>query len=142
MKVFSSLVLLVLCASPAQLHASDAESEIKTALSIQLDAWNRGDIPSFVSTYAPDCIFVGKEIARGRAQLQARYEKTYPTREAMGHLTFSGLEVHLVTADVAIVTGQWRIERSGAAENGIGGLFSLVFHHEGNEWKIALDHTS
>ena len=63
--------------------ASDAESQIERVLNVQVEAWNRGDIPAFVASYAADCIFVGKEVAHGRAQLLARYKKNYPTREAM-----------------------------------------------------------
>ncbi len=142
MKILAQVALLALFTSPIALNASDAESEIKAVLNFQVAAWNRGDIPAFVNAYAADCIFVGKQVAHGRAKLLARYEKSYPSREAMGHLTFSGLELDLLTSDVVIVTGEWRIDRSGAAGNGIGGLFSLVFHRQAKEWKIALDHTS
>jgi uncharacterized protein (TIGR02246 family) len=142
MKVLVRFAFVLAFAGCAVLHAADAESQIKTVLKVQVDAWNRGDIPTFVSTYADDCMFVGKQIAHGREQLLARYQKSYPTREAMGHLSFGSLEVHLLAADVAIVTGEWHIERPGAAGGGVGGLFSLVFQRHGSEWKIALDHTS
>jgi uncharacterized protein (TIGR02246 family) len=136
---FALLLLLVV---PPELNASNAEAQIKTVLNTQLDAWNRGDIPTFVTTYASDCIFVGNDIARGRDQLLSHYEKKYPNRDAMGHLSFSALEVHLVTADVAIVTGKWHIDRSGVEPKRVGGLFSLVFHRQAQAWKIALDHSS
>src|ERR1700761_4220661 len=100
MKPVVRVVLFFAIALPITLGASDAESEIKKVLNVQIEAWNRGDIPTFVTTYAPDCIFVGKQVAHGRAQLLARYEKSYPTREAMGHLTFSALEVRLLAPDV------------------------------------------
>lgn len=142
MKLLAFFVLIAGLTTPLPLTASDAESQIKTVLNTQLAAWNRGDVPAFVTTYAPDCIFVGKNVARGRAQLLARYQTTYPTREAMGHLSFGALEVHQLTPEVAVVTGEWHIERSGAAGNGLGGLFSLVFQRHGDTWQIALDHTS
>jgi uncharacterized protein (TIGR02246 family) len=124
------------------LGADDAESQIKSVLNIQLDAWNRGDIPTFITTYAPDCIFVGKQVAHGRDQLLARYQRTYPNREAMGHLTFEAVEVHLLSADAAFLTGEWHLARMAAGGNDVGGLFSLVLRRQANEWKIALDHTS
>ena len=142
MRLLALTALLLSLLTTAPLKASDAESEIQTVLNIQLEAWNRGDIPALVNTYAPDCIFVGKQVAKGRAQLLARYQKTYPTRAAMGHLTFSTVEVHLLDKDVAIVTGAWRLERSGRGGQSIGGLFSLVFQHRAKQWKIALDHSS
>ncbi|HZS56036.1 MAG TPA: SgcJ/EcaC family oxidoreductase [Bryobacteraceae bacterium] len=122
--------------------ASDAESQIKAVLNLQVEAWNRGDIPTFMTTYAPDCVFVGKQVAHGRDQLLARYKKTYPTPKAMGHLTFNALEVHVVGSDVAFVTGEWHLARTAAGGNAVGGLFSLVLRRQGQEWKIALDHTS
>lgn len=143
LKTPPSAALLVLATSCAfALAARDGGSDIERVLNAQVDAWNRGDIPTFVDSYAPDCVFVGKQIAQGREQLLARYRNTYPTREAMGHLTFSRLNVHLLTADVAIVTGEWHLERSSAGGNSTGGLFSLVFQRKSNQWKIALDHTS
>jgi uncharacterized protein (TIGR02246 family) len=142
MRFSGSLALYFVLMTSMSLHANDAESQIRTILNRQTDAWNRGDIPTFVETYANDCIFVGKEIARGRDQLLARYQRSYPTREAMGHLHFSALEVHLLTSDVATVTGQWHLERSRSGGNNVGGLFSLVFRRQAKEWKIALDHTS
>jgi uncharacterized protein (TIGR02246 family) len=122
--------------------ATDAESRIRNVLTMQVDAWNRGDIPAFVSSYAPDAIMVSKEIAHSRAEILARYQRIYSTRELMGHLTFGALEVRLLTPDVAVVTGEWRVDRSSGNPNHIGGLFSLVFQRHDKEWKIELDHTS
>jgi uncharacterized protein (TIGR02246 family) len=142
MKLFLTLALLLAFGSPMALQAGDAESQIRTVLKAQVKDWNAGDIPAFVTTYAPDCIFVGKQVAKGKAQLLARYKKTYPTRAAMGQLIFSAVEIDLLTSDVAIVTGQWHVERSGTQAKSIGGLFSLVLHRQSHQWKIVLDHTS
>jgi uncharacterized protein (TIGR02246 family) len=139
MKALRWSALLLFIALSAR--ADDADLQIEAAMDVQVAAWNRGDIATFVTTYSTDCIFVGKEVAHGRDQLLARYRKAYPTREAMGRLTFGNLQVHRLTADVALVTGDWHLERSGISGN-IGGIFSLVFHHQADGWKIALDHTS
>lgn len=142
MRILALIALLAALVTTAPLQASNAESEIRAVLNTQLEAWNRGDIPALVNTYAPDCIFVGKQVAHGRAQLLARYQKAYPSREAMGHLTFSAIEIHLLDDNVAVVTGAWHLARSGAGVSNIGGLFSLVVQHRAKDWKIALDHTS
>jgi uncharacterized protein (TIGR02246 family) len=136
------LLLAIALLLPAALPAQDTESQIKAVLNTQVESWNKGDIPTFVTTYADDCIFVGKKLAQGRAQLLDRYQKTYPTRAAMGHLTFSSLAVHLLDQNVAIVTAEWQLERSTEGGGKVGGLFSLVFHKQNGQWKIALDHTS
>jgi uncharacterized protein (TIGR02246 family) len=136
------MICVVALLTPLHILAGDATAEIKGVLNVQVQAWNRGDIPAFVETYADDCVFVGKAIAHGKAQLLARYQRNYPTREAMGHLAFAALEVRLLSPDVAIVTGEWRIERTGGENKGVGGVFSVVFQRKAGQWLIALDHTS
>jgi uncharacterized protein (TIGR02246 family) len=137
--VFLSAVALLL---PVRLCALDAQSQIKAALNTQVAAWNKGDLQTFVSTYADNCVFVGKQIAQGKTQLLARYQKAYPTPAAMGRLSFTDPTVHMLDSDVAIVTARWHLDRSSAGGGPTGGVFSLVFHREGGAWKIALDHTS
>jgi uncharacterized protein (TIGR02246 family) len=142
MKPHQALAFLFAFLLPARLPAFDAESQIKAVLTTQVESWNRGDIPAFVATYADDCIFVGKKLTQGRAQLLERYRKTYPTPAAMGHLTFTSLAIHLLDADVATVTAEWHLDRSREGGGPVAGIFSLVFHRQNGLWKIALDHTS
>lgn len=142
MRLLTNLAILVALTGPAFSKAADTESQIKGVLNVQLEAWNRGDIPAMVETYAPDCIFVGKRMIHGRAEVLAHYQKVYPTRQAMGNLSFSGLAIRLLTSDVAIVTGEWHLQPSGASAEAKGGVFSLAFRREKDGWKIVLDHTS
>jgi uncharacterized protein (TIGR02246 family) len=89
------IILAVAASVTASLPAqtSDAKQTIEKVLTVQVQAWNRGDIPKFVTTYAEDCIFVGKQVLQGRSKLLARYQKTYPSPEFMGRLTFQNLTV-------------------------------------------------
>ena len=139
LRAFAFLFAFILTASQP---AFDSESQIKGVLNTQIEAWNRGDIPTFVTTYADDCIFIGKKMTQGRAQLLDRYRKTYPTAAAMGHLTFNSLAVHMLDGNVALVTAEWHLERSPEGGGAVGGLFSLVFRRQNGLWKIVLDHTS
>lgn len=141
MSLLTRAAAVAFIAASMALCASKVESEIKTALNIQVEAWNNGDLSTFVSTYASDCTFVGKEISHGRDGLLAHYKKSYPTREAMGHLTFNSLQVNVLDSDVATVIGEWRVDRE-AQGSSIAGFFSLVFRRQSGEWKIILDHTS
>jgi uncharacterized protein (TIGR02246 family) len=133
------VVLLIGCVN---LGAADARTEISKELSIQLQAWNRGDIPAFVETYAVNCTFVGKQILRGRSQLLARYRKSYASPAAMGKLSFTNLEVEPLDNRIAIVTGKWDIDRLASAGGPIGGVFSLVWQIQEGRWRIVLDHTT
>ncbi|MFL6351491.1 MAG: YybH family protein [Bryobacteraceae bacterium] len=120
----------------------DAKATIGKVLDTQVQAWNRGDIPKFVSTYAEDCVFVGKQVLQGRSKLLARYEKTYPSPESMGRLTFQNLTVHQLDAQIATAIGEWHIDRPTASGGPIGGIFSLVLQLRKGTWQIVLDHTA
>ena len=57
--------------------------------------WNRGDLAAFAADYedSPETTFVGKDVTHGgTAAILARYQAHYPTREAMGTLTYSEIE--------------------------------------------------
>jgi uncharacterized protein (TIGR02246 family) len=128
--------------SPYGYEPSSARAEIERVLETQADLWNRGDVDSFVSYYAEDCTYVGKQVLMGRDKLLERYKKTFSSPAAMGKLTFSNLVIHPLDASVATVTGNWHLERTTDGGGPVGGVFSLVFQQHGNTWQIALDHTS
>ncbi len=92
--------------------------------------------------YAETCTFVGKNILHGKSQLQARYERQYPSADAMGKLSFQNIAIRPLDDRVSIVTGEWHLERSEAGGGSVGGVFSLVFEIEKGFWRIVLDHTS
>jgi uncharacterized protein (TIGR02246 family) len=139
-----AIILLVAGSVPASLAAqtSAVRADIENVLTTQTQAWNRGDIPKFVTTYAENCIFVGKQMLQGRSKLLARYRKTYPSPESMGRLTFQNLTVRQVDAQVATAVGEWHIDRPSASGGPVGGVFSLVLQLRDGTWQVVLDHTS
>ncbi len=77
-------------------------------------------------------------VARGFDAVRKRYLKSYPDRQAMGKLDFSGLEIRLLGPEAALVLGKWHLTR----EKDVGGVFSLVFQRFPEGWRIIHDHTS
>src|SRR6185437_9503067 len=97
------------------------------------------------------------------------YLKRYPTREKMGRLTLSGLEITPLGDAAALVLGQWKLDRQrepfprtresrdevpssldpglrgddvrGESES-VGGNFTLVLRKIDGRWVIVHDHTS
>src|ERR1041385_3641894 len=112
------LTLIVLLAIPlaattasAQLR-KDAKSivAIRQVMDAQAAAWNRGDIAGYMDGYdrSPDTVFVsGDRVTRGWQTVLERYQKAYDSREKMGTLTFSDLEITMLSKDAAIVLGRW-----------------------------------
>lgn len=142
-----TVFLIALLAGSSLLAQSASDSPdhaIQQVLAAQVAAWNRGDIPGFMSGYAnsTQTTFIGTSIESGYASILARYLRKYPTRDAMGHLDFTGIEVRMLGADHAVVTGHFHLARGQTAGGNASGVFSLIFERESAGWKIILDHTS
>jgi len=123
-------------------NQSDQESSIRKILNDQKAAWNRGDIPSFMSYYLADesLTFAGSSgLTRGHDRVRSSYLKRYDTREKMGELEFEVLEFKSLSDHSALVVGRWSLER---AEDNPSGYFSLVWMYTNDGWKIVHDHTS
>lgn len=138
----AAFIAAFLLTARVQFGAADAVTRISNELAVQVQTWNRGDIPGFVETYAPNCTFVGKQILHGRTQLLARYRKSYASTAAMGKLSFSNLAIQPLDNKVAIATGNWHIDRPAGAGGPVGGIFSLVWQLQSGNWRIVLDHST
>ena len=117
-------------------------AQIRSILSAQQDAWNRGDIDGFMNGYARSrsTIFVSEDaVRRGWETVRARYKKKYSDRAKMGLLTFSDLEITPVSVDAAVVLGRWKLKRTKDRPHG---RFTLIFRKSADGWRIVHDHTS
>ena len=117
-------------------------AQIRSILSAQQDAWNRGDIDGFMNGYArsESTIFISEDtLRRGWETVRDRYKKKYSDRGKMGTLTFSDLEITSLSPDSAVVLGRWRLERANDRPHG---RFTLIFKRLPEGWRIVHDHTS
>ena len=115
---------------------------IRAVIDAQRDAWNRGDIEGYMDGYdrSPNTEFVGGDsISRGWQTVLDNYKKKYDTREKMGVLTFSDLEITILSKDAALVLGRWRLKRASDEPHG---TFSLLFRKRKGGWRIVHDHSS
>ena len=138
--------IFALCALSAVvgLRAQTTPDAIRAVLEAQQAAWNRGDVEGFMSGYdaSDSTTFVGSTITRGYRQVLKNYRRRYPTKEKMGQLTFSGIEIMPLGTEYASVLGKWHLDRPRAAGGEAGGIFTLLFRKTETGWKIILDHTS
>jgi ketosteroid isomerase-like protein len=106
--------------------------------------WNSGDINAFATCYknSPDILFIGHSISRGYAQMLATYKSNYATRQAMGTLSFSQLEVQPLDEHFATTTGHFHLERTSGGGGNADGYFLLVFEKTPAGWKIVRDDTT
>ena len=127
---------------PVTAAESSDEVQIRALLQAQTDAWNRGDIDTFMAGYwkSDQTAFIGANgITRGWEAVLDRYKKSYPDRKAMGRLTFSALEVQVLCPGEALVIGQFQLQRESDKPMGI---FTLNFRKFPEGWRIIMDHTT
>jgi uncharacterized protein (TIGR02246 family) len=119
--------------------------EIRAMMSRSEAAWNRGDLAAFAADYedSPDTTFIGRDITHGGTQaILDRYRRGYPTREAMGTLTYSEISVRPLGKDYALANGRFALKRTEAGGGDAAGRFTLVLHKTKAGWKIIHDHSS
>lgn len=116
--------------------------EIRKVMEAQTIAWNKGDIEGFMIGYwkSPQMTFVsGDNVTKGWQETTDRYKKNYDTREKMGALTFTDLEIEVLSKDSAKVLGRWKVAHEPKDSQG---RFTLIFRKLKDGWRIIHDHTS
>ncbi len=136
-----SLILLISTNISAQSKNDKIAAEIRKVMDAQVTAWNAGDIDGFMRGYwnSPELVFVSTNVTRGWQPTIERYKKNYDSRAKMGTLTFSDLEVNVLSKDSATVLGSWALARE---KDNPKGKFTLIFRKFKDGWKIIHDHTS
>ena len=122
-------------------QAQDTQT-IRKVLDDQTAAWNHGDTQSFMTGYwnSDQTEFVGAGgILRGYATVLARYRKSYPDKDAMGQLSFTNLQIQMLSTDSAYVLGEFHLQRKSDNPSGV---FTLVVRKFPDGWKIVHDHTT
>ena len=140
------LFVLLFFTMPAFAQSSKEVSKIKTDIVAVMDeqaaAWNRGEVEAFMRGYwnSKDLVFVsGDGVTYGWQPTLDRYKKNYNSREKMGSLKFSDLQIDVISKDAAVVLGSWALTRAGDNPKG---KFTLIFRKFSDGWRIVHDHTS
>jgi len=118
------------------------ENAIRGVLDNQVAAWNRGDVEGFMEGYwkSEELTFVtAAGVTRGWQKVIERYRRSYPDKKAMGRLSFSNLEIRVLSPDSAVVLGRWRLQRDAGQPEG---HFTLVLRKFRDGWRIIHDHTT
>jgi len=132
------------CAGAPEGERANAENSaaVRAVLDAQAAAWNRGDIEGYMDGYerAETTTFVsGDTVTRGWQTVLERYKARYDTREKMGTLEFSELEIKPLSPFYAQAVGRWQLTRAADTP---AGRFTLIFRRTDRGWRIVHDHTS
>jgi ketosteroid isomerase-like protein len=138
--------VLLASLAPAACRAPRDAGDPLALLERQQAAWNEGDVEGFAAEgywQSPELTFFsGGDVVKGYGPFLERFRARYgESRESMGRLEFSGLELVWRDSDGALVRGRWRLTGRASAPDA-GGLFTLFLRRFGDGWRIVHDHTS
>jgi ketosteroid isomerase-like protein len=138
----TSCMLMAIRAFAAPEQTANSATQIRSVLQTQQDSWNRGDVDGFMNGYArsESTVFISEAtIRRGWQTVRDRYREKYSSRAKMGTLTFSELQITLLSSDSAVASGRWRLKRENDQPHG---RFTLILKRLPEGWRIVHDHTS
>ena len=146
------LILIALLINTSLLFSQKEKSQMNEVINnmkTQELAWNNADIAAFMKHYwkSDSLKFIGsKGITYGWQKTFDNYVKGYPTKEAMGILTFTIKEITQLSKTSIYVIGQWELKKdawTGSVTNKpAGGYFTLLWKKINGQWVIVSDHTS
>jgi ketosteroid isomerase-like protein len=143
--IHRSVILIVSFLLPLMMYcqsSGDIRKKIISVLTDQQHEWNEGNIDGYMQTYwnSDSLLFTsGGNVQRGWNATRAKYKKSYNTKEKMGTLHFSNLEITQLSSTSAWVFGKWELQRGNDHPNGV---FTLIVRKFDDGWKIIHDHTS
>ena len=140
MKYFFAFALILACVMASAQQSN--ETKIRQVLAAQTEAWNRGDIESFMLGYwkSDSLMFIGKSgVTRGWRQTLENYKTGYPDTSSMGKLSFELISVKRLSPEYFFVVGKWMLKRS---IGDISGHYNLLWRKIKGRWCIIVDHSS
>src|SRR5215207_5694605 len=136
------LLFAMMLASTNMFGQSKDEVAIRTLLSTQTEAWNRGDLDRFMTTYwqSDSLMFIGKNgVTYGWSNTLNNYRRNYPDTAAMGKLSFDIVQVKRLSPEYFHVIGKWHLQRS---IGDLSGHYTIVLKKIMGQWVIISDHSS
>ena len=113
-------------------------------LQASANAWNRGDLESFLDDYldSDETAFVGSAVSFGVDQIRERYLASYwKTGMPAQQLGFEDIHVRPLGSDHALARGKYVLTNPDGSAGGTG-YFSLVLVRTDDGWRIIHDHSS
>ncbi|NOT49412.1 MAG: DUF4440 domain-containing protein [Acidobacteria bacterium] len=146
MKLIFPLLFLLIVTIPAVAQSAQQKAQVEidvlAVMTLQTAAWNSGDVAGFMQGYwkSDKLVFAsGDSITHGWQPTLDRYKKSYDSKVKMGELTFSDVNVNVLSKDIAVVLGTWSLKRE---KDNPKGKFTLIFQRMKEGWRIIHDHTS
>lgn len=137
-------IIALLCfISAFNMFAQTSEQKDKDAilavLKAQRLAWSKHNIEAFMEGYwkSDSLKFYGSNgMTNGWENTLERYEKSYPTEEHTGKLSYKINDITKISNDAYFVLGEYHLKRN---VGNVDGVFMFVFKRIDGKWKIIAD---
>ena len=143
--IYTFIVISLLLVFPVLSEDGETDSikkEIKIVLDDSEKGWNNGNLEQYMQCYhkSEKMRFAGNgNFNFGWENTLKRYKKGYPDKKAMGKLTFSDVEITILSEDAAYIFGRWTLHYPDKNRTG---LYTLVMRKFKEGWRIVHDHSS
>ena len=131
--------------SANQLYTASREQlDVTKVVLAQEAAWNNGDLDTYLSHFkdAKDTEAVLNGPVRGLGNIRSAYHANFPSKDAMGQLEQSEVEVRELGPDFALATGKYRLARAKRNGGDAQGNFTEIFEKTAGGWKMIYSQTT
>jgi uncharacterized protein (TIGR02246 family) len=141
-------VAVFLLAAMATISRAQQADQLYTASKDQLDvvkvilaqqaAWNKSDMAGYLGFYkdAEDTVAMLGAPVRGMTNIKSAFSINFPNAPSMGKLEDSGVEVRMMGASFALVTGDYDLSRAHKKGGDVHGTFTDVLEKLPIGWKV------
>ena len=144
---FTALLLTACAPSPAPGPPTMDPGRLVPDFQVQFNRaaadWNRGDLDSFMSDYAPGDLptyVAAGHLVRGYDAIRSHYAPSFAPGARRDSLRIEELQVRPITDRYVLLTARYILFRGGATT--ASGPFTLLMERRPEGWKILHDHSS
>jgi ketosteroid isomerase-like protein len=138
--VIAAIGSLILITNVAMAQTNSG-SEIIKAMNKAADDWNKGELESYMSLYTPSATMMMPTGRVGLDSIRSLYVRYYfvgkmPKQE----LSYDNYQVTMLGTGYALLTGRFTLKANGPLKQR-SGIFTLIFVHQKEGWKLLHDHS-
>jgi ketosteroid isomerase-like protein len=145
--LLAAALTLGACAQPGSQSPTPRHDDTVDVLMASAEAWNRGDLAGFMEPYeVTDRVsFAGRDrFISGYQTIEEIYRRNYwgERTAPADSLSFEVFEVRPLDDEAALMLGRFRLTSRTTGQLNSTGIFSLVWVHTDDGWKMTHDHTT
>jgi uncharacterized protein (TIGR02246 family) len=137
-RLTSTIIFLLITSALCAQNVDREKAAIQTLWQRFEEAFNSSDVNTVASLYSPDGDRINSdmEIAKGRAEIAAQYEKEFARRKAdPSSVPFHAkITIRFLDPQIAILDGEWEGFRAGKR---VRGQFTGIVTKGADGWQIA-----